>query len=662
MGKLCYSLSQMDVEYCLSWALAPFEDHMVELRLDELIFDADDIKFFMENKGKCEVIATYRLHDPQEVDPLDLTQAEPETDEDELAMAVQLLSRAIMAGADYIDLDLDFPAKERQWLVHLALNYGCKIIVSYHNAYGTESTEALRAIASRCFALGADIAKVVTTAHHSGECGRVLALYDFFPPEQLLAFAMGREGSQSRFDSYDKGAPFMYIAPRRCATTAPGQPLFFDFLPDDQTRCLGDIEPPCSKSMAIRAIIAAALCDGTSTLTNITMCDDIKAAVEVARQMGAGVRYNKKERRMTVTGHHRPGHSLKIKDFDFFVGESALLARMCMALSMLTWSMTFIYGSGTLKGRRIEPVRKPLLRQGINIHSMDGNGAVPFAVSSDFRGGVLDIDGSESSQFISGLLMALPLCSWIDDVVIRVKNPVSQPYIAMTMDMCRRFGIEYDDPSVDGQGRMVYSFKTGQQMRPSDIRIENDWSAAALWLVLGVISGESGVDNLPVNCNQADSYIMDVLEMAGADVEKYSDPEFGDGVVVYHSAFHSLTAAFECDITDCPDLIGPLMLLAMRSEGISRIYGIHRLCNKESNRAATFCEEFVKLGADIRIEGDCMVIKGGFEFMLKGGIASSHGDHRLAMALIAANYISESDIFIDDTDCISKSWPDFPLI
>ena len=661
MGKLCYSLSQMDVDYCLAWALAPFEDHMVELRLDELIFTPDDIKYFMENKGKCEVIATYRLHDPLDADPLDISPDEPEVDEGEVAVAVQLLSRAITSGVDYIDLDLSFPAKEQRWLVHLALNYGCKIIISYHNAFGTESTDDLKAIASRCFSLGADIAKVVTTAHHTVESGRVLALYDHFPPEQLLAFAMGREGVQSRFDSYDKGAPFMYVAPRRCALTAAGQPLFFDFLPEDQTRLLGDIEPPCSKSMAIRAIVAAALCEGTTVLTNVTMCDDIAAAVEVARQLYAGVRYNKAECRMTITGHHRPGTALKVKDWDFRVGESALLARICMALSMISQGLLFIYGSGTLKGRVLEPKGRLLARQGISISSMDRDGSVPLAVSSSYYGGVLDVDGSESSQFISGLLMALPLSGY-KDVAIRVKNPVSQPYIAMTMDVCRRFGIEYDDPECDEQGRMVYKFRTRQAMHPVEMRIENDWSSAALWLVLGVIAGESGVDNLPINCNQADSCIMDVLEIAGADVEKYDDPEFGDGVVVYHSAFHSLTVAFEFDITDCPDLIGPVLLLALRSEGTSRIYGMNRLRNKESDRAASFCEEFVKLGADIRLEGDCMVINGSFEMLLGGGVASSHGDHRLAMALVAANYISEAEIYVDDIDCIAKSWPDFPLI
>ena len=275
MGLLCYSLCQMDVDYCLAWAVAGIGPHAVELRLDDLIFDADDIRYFMSNRGDCPVVATYRVKDPSEVDTLDLQPDDAQPEASEVDMAVRMLSTAIIAGAEYIDIDMDFPRGELRWLVNLALNYGCKVILSYHNAYGTDSTEALTAIASRIFSMGADIAKIVTTAHHASEASRVLALYDHFEPSSLIAFAMGKEGEQSRYDAFHKGAPLMYAAPRRRLPTAAGQPLFFDFLSEEQTHCWGDVEPPCAKSIAIRAIVAAALTSGVTVLDNVTLSDDI---------------------------------------------------------------------------------------------------------------------------------------------------------------------------------------------------------------------------------------------------------------------------------------------------------------------------------------------------------------------------------------------------
>ena len=658
MGLPCFCLCQMDVDYCLAWALADIGPHAVELRLDDLIFDTDDLKYFFANCGDSPVVATYRIKDPSEADHLDLEPDDAEPDSSEVDMAVRMLSSAIIAGADYIDVDMDFPRGELRWLMNLAMNYGCKVILSYHNAFGTDSTEALSSIASRIFSLGADIAKIVTTAHHPDEAERVLALYDQFPADHLVAFAMGHEGEQSRYDSYHKGAPLIYVAPRRRLPTADGQPLFFDFLSKEDTHCWGDVQPPCAKNIAIRAIVAAALTDGVTTLDNITLSKDIESAISVARQLYAEVSYAKRSKTLTVMGHQNIAEDgLQVKNNTLDIGSSGLLCRICIPLSALCREAVTVVGRGAIAAHKFSTKCPELSRHGVTVDFSAGH--LPATVQGGFEGGTYNISSPASAQFLTGLMMALPLAG-AGDITLKISEPSCLKHILLTADIVRRFGIKYEDTAAeDGKG-VVYKFSSnGRRYLPGRFDIEGDWSAAALWLVLGVIAGESGVDNMRGASLQEENYILDVLETAGADIERYTDPEMeslGD-TVGYYSAFRSLTAAFECDVTECPDLLGPILLLALRSEGVSRILGIKALGGEEKNSIKEFC----KLGADISPDGDAILVRGSFNNILRGAPVSSHGNHLLAMALLAAEQICDSDILLDDEECIDRSWPDFPL-
>ena len=660
MGLLCYSLCQMDVDYCLAWALADIGSHAVELRLDDLIFDLDDIRYFMANKGDCPVVATYRIKDPSEVDTLDLNPDDDDPEPSEVDMAVRVLSTAIIAGADYIDLDMDFPRSEMRWLVHLAMNYGCKVILSYHNAFGTDSTESLMSIASRIFSMGADIAKIVTTAHHPDEAQRVMALYDSYDPAHLIAFAMGKEGEQSRYDSFKIGAPLAYVAPRRRLPTAVGQPLFFDVLTEEQTRCWGDVEPPCAKSIAIRAIVAAALTSGVTVLDNISLCQDIWSAIEVAKQLFATVRIGRRAKTLTITGHQDiRKDGLKVKGDILNVGESGLLCRICIPLAALSRTTVMVTGHGALMMRRFRTACPELTRHGVEI-DFSFNGHLPVFVHGPLKGGTYSFTSVANSQFATGLVMALPLISG-GKVTLKVKEPSGVlPQVRLTADVISRMGVKYEEVASEDGKNVTYRFDSDRQAYlPGRMDVEGDWSAAALWLVLGAVAGESGVDNMRENSLQAENMILDVLETAGADIERYTDPEMdylGDSIG-YYSAFRSLTVAFECDITSCPDLLGPLLLLALRSEGVSRIHGVRALGGMEK----FFEEEFLRLGANIAIEGDSMVVSGSFNNYLHGGRVSSHGDHHLAMALLAAGKLADEIVDIDDVDCIDRSWPEFPL-
>lgn len=658
MGLLCCSLCQMDVDYCLAWAHADIGAHAVELRLDDLLFDLEDLRYFMANRGDCPVVATYRVKDPTEVDTLDLTPDDEDPEPSEVDMAVRLLSAAIIAGADYIDVDMDFPRAELKWLMNLAMNYGCKVILSYHNAFGTDSTESLLNTASRCFALGADIAKIVTTAHHSAESERVLALYDHYDASRIIAFAMGNEGEQSRYDAFRRGAPLMYCAPRRRLPTADGQPLFYDFIPKSDGSVIGDIEPPCAKSIAIRAIVAAALTTGVTVLDNVTLCDDIMDAMEVAKQLYAVVKYDHKNNALTIIGSQDiRGKGLKVKNDILDVGGCGLLCRICIPLAALSRTMVMITGRGHMMRRKFSKGCPELTRHGVFVDFSLGR--LPVFVYGPLKAGTYNIVSPASSQFATGLMMALPLVDG-GDITIKVRDTAALPHIQVTADIVSRMGIKYDEVSSQDGKAVTYSFSGGQDYRPGRMEIENDWSIAALWLTLGLIAGEGGVDNMRVKSLQAENFILDVFETAGADIERFTDPEmehFGDSIG-YHSALRTVLAAFECDIAPCPDLLGPLILLALRCEGESCIHGIRALGGKEK----FYADEFSKLGAEISIENDSMYVKGGFNKTLRGMKVSSHGDHRLAMTLLGAQMICSSGrVQVDDIDCIDRSWPEFPL-
>lgn len=657
MGLLCCSLCQMDVEYCLAWANAGIGPHAVELRLDDLIFDPDDIKYFMANRGECPVVATYRIKDPSEVDTLDLDPDDGEPEPSEVDMAVRLLSTAIIAGADYIDVDMDFPRAELKWLVNLAMNYGCRVILSYHNAFGTDSTDTLAAVASRCYAQGADIAKIVTTAHHALESSRVLALYDRFEASRMIAFAMGQEGEQSRHDAFKRGAPLMYCAPRRRLPTAEGQPLFSDFFSKSDYVVHGDVEPPCAKSIAIRAIVAAALTKGVTVLDNITLCDDIIDAMEVAKQLFAKVVYDKKANSLTITGNQDiRANGLQVKRDILDVGGCGLLCRICIPLAALSRKMVMITGRGSLMQKRFSKGCPELTRRGVFIDFSLGR--LPVFVQGPLNPGVYNIVSPASSQFASGLVMALPFVEE-GEVVLKVRDMSALPHMQITADVVSRMGVKYNEVTAEDGKSVTFSISGRQNFLPGRMEIENDWAAAALWLVMGAISGESGTDNMVVKSLQPDNFILDVLETAGADVERYTDPEmkyYGDNIC-YYSAMRTVMAAFECDIAPNPDLLGPLILLALRCEGESCIHGVRLLGGKEQ----FYVDEFSRLGAEITLENDAIYVKGYFGKTLKGERVSSHGDYRLAMSLLAARKICEGLIDVDDTDCINRFWPDFPI-
>ena len=393
----------------------------------------------------------------------------------------------------------------------------------------------------------------------------------------------------------------------------------------------GVATPPCSKSYAQRALAAALLAEGESVLRNLDFCDDTLSAIRTIETLGAEVE-RVDDRTVRVRGGLAP------KSNTLNVGESGLATRMFTPIASLCNTPITIQGEGTLLYRPMNMMIEPLRNLGVEVR--DGGGRLPIEVCGPVSGGEIEVDGSVSSQFLTGLLMALPLAE--EDTTIAVENAVSKPYLDMTIDMASKFGV-----NIQHNDYKEFYVEGGQKYEPADLVIEGDWSAAAMLLVAGAIAGEVKLTNVSLLSKQADVAVCDALVRAGALVE--SEP---NSITVSHRDL----VAFEFDATQCPDLFPALAALAAAAEGESVIYGTHRLEHKESNRAETIAREYSKLGIEVRLEGDAMYIKGGEIHSAK---CESHHDHRIAMSLAVSALRSDGEITIQDAECVAKSYPDF---
>jgi len=641
MGKVCYSLSKATVNNC-NFMVHTRGDQAVEIRLDLCGLDDEDIKEIFSRKRSTTLIATYHTNLPSE---------------DE--QACEALITAILAGTDYVDIDFFMPKEKREFLTSLAFSRGSKVIISYHDNKGTKPTETLVEVVQTAVRYGADIVKVVTTAHNEDDANRVLSLYDRFDPEKLIAFAMGEQGYDSRLLSFEKGAPFFFVSPTRNGITGNGQPTCFDFMDEKEIIFRGDVMPPASKSCAQRAILFAALSEGTTKLFGVDLCEDIESAVGVARTLYADVVIDGTT--MTITGHQNIARDgLRVRDNVIFVGESALLARFCIPLAGLCPDVIRIEGDKTLLCRKIDEHRGTLRKLGLKMKYTDKH-YLPVEVGGRLHGkDMVTVSGESGSQMISGLLVALSQC--MEETFFNIENVTSEPYIDLTTYIASFFGIEInppeylseddDDPEDAPSHNRSFIVSGGQRFSPViGMGIERDWSAAAMMMVLAAISGDITIHGLDTYSRQADAIIYDILDHCKVDLCQYDDGSI--------NVRKSIITPFFFDITDSPDLFAPLFILALRAEGESVIGGIRRLRNKESDRLLTFVTEFRKLGANMVVDRDELIIWGHERLRLTATRCSSHGDHRLAMALCAANFFTDGEIEIDDLDCITKSYPGF---
>ena len=399
-------------------------------------------------------------------------------------------------------------------------------------------------------------------------------------------------------------------------------------------RVNGVIAPPSSKSYAQRAIAIALLANGRTILRNIEFCKDTRSALKCIEALGAKVTLLD-ESTIAIDGGLNPTTDT------LMVGESGLATRLFTPIASLHSSPITIQGEGTLLHRPMMLMIEPLRQLGVKV--ADGGGYLPIQVEGPIHGGEIEVDGSFSSQFITGLLLSLPMSQ--EDTTLKVKDAVSTPYIDMTIDTAKRFGVDI----MHNEGDYTEFFIKGdQQYQPTDLAIEGDWSGASTMLVAGAIAGEVTVSNLSTLSKQADTAICRALERAGA------------GIIIEQD---SITVskrdlkAFTFDATHCPDLFPALAALAAAAEGVSTIIGTSRLRHKESDRAETIRAEYEKLGIEVDItEENIMKIRGG---KIQPATTFSHDDHRIAMSIAVSALRCEGEVTIENAECVAKSYPTF---
>ncbi len=398
-------------------------------------------------------------------------------------------------------------------------------------------------------------------------------------------------------------------------------------MPSDLT---GVVQAPPSKSMTQRAIAAALLSGGESIIINPSGCDDSLAAMSIASALGASV--NSEPGLLKITG------SGEMKENKLNCGESGLAIRMFSPIAALNDAEIIITGTGSLTKRPMSMIEDALKQLGVGCKS--NGGFLPLRIKGPLKGGSCKIDGSLSSQLLTGLLMALPVAE--NDSVVIVDNLKSKPYIDMTLQVLERFGIR-----IDRTDYTRFSIPGSQIYQPQKFEVEGDWSGGAFLLVAGAINGEITVKGLRPDSRQSDKAILNVLDSAGA---RTTIMENSVGVK------KSELRPFFFDATESPDLFPPLVALAAYCRGTSTIKGVSRLIHKESNRSAALVNEFGKMNIKIGIDGDNMFVTGG---KVSGAEVSSHGDHRIAMATAVAALAANGKVIIKDSQCVAKSYPAF---
>lgn len=397
----------------------------------------------------------------------------------------------------------------------------------------------------------------------------------------------------------------------------------------------GEVIPPCSKSYAQRALAAALLASGRTTLRGIELCRDTRSAIEAIRTLGARVEI-KDDNTLIIDGGLKPtANTLN-------VGESGLAARLFTPIAALGGEAMRIEGEGTLRHRPMAMMVEPLRTLGVEVR--DGGGRLPIEVHGPIKGGRVVVDGSISSQFITGLLIALPCAK--NDTTIEVRDAVSTPYIDMTLETLERFGVEV----MHNEGDYSEFYVEGnQELKAVDYTIESDWSAAAFIMVAAAIAGEVTVRNISTLSRQADTLVCRALERAGASII------IEEGAI---TVAHRPLEAFTFDATNSPDLFPALVALAAAAEGVSTIRGIERLRGKESDRGEVLKEEYRKLGIDIELDYDenVMRVVGGKPHAAD---VDSHDDHRIAMSLAITALRIEDEVAIRNRECVAKSYPSF---
>lgn len=411
------------------------------------------------------------------------------------------------------------------------------------------------------------------------------------------------------------------------------------------TKLKGTVNITPSKSMAHRAVISACLADGESIIENIELSDDIQATIEGMEAFGASIQIEDagKRKRLIVQGiGENPTTSDRVID----ANESGSTLRFMIPIATLFDGETRFVGRGKLGIRPLDTFEKMFLDQGLRFEP-SGTEKLDLKVAGHLQPGTYEMAGNISSQFITGLLYTLPLLAGDSEIVITTELE-SVGYIELTLEVLREFGIKIDFNEAERR----FVVPGNQRFQARNYVVEGDYSQAAFFLSAAALRNEVTVTGLRTDSNQGDKGILDILEQLKAEID------LAESGVVVNPPADGLRSGEVIDGAQVPDIIPISALVACLSEGTTQIINLKRLRIKESDRLEATKEELAKLGADIKVVGDELHIRGVKS--LKGdAIGWSHKDHRMAMMLAIASTVCEKEIVVKDAEYVAKSYPTF---
>ena len=394
----------------------------------------------------------------------------------------------------------------------------------------------------------------------------------------------------------------------------------------------GQAKAPPSKSYTIRGLMCAALANGPSELRNPLSSDDTAVAVQVLEQIGVRIWPGQSSWQIE-------GGNFRTPSRDLFCGDSAATLRFMSAIASLVPGFTRLTAGASLAKRPVRILVEALRQWGVEI-SCQGEFPPVEIQGCGIPGGLTELPGDISSQYVSALLLVAPLAE--NKAAIRLTAPLeSRPYVFMTLECLRLFGIRVRT----ADDLMDYEILP-QAYRPAVYEVEGDWSSASYLLGMGVVGGEVRVGNLNPRSLQGDRAIVSLLNEMGASVE-----EAGDVVAVKGGQLRAIRA----DVSNCIDLLPTLAALAALASGESEFRGIRRARLKESDRIAALRAGLEKVGIRTDEKPDRLTVTGGRPL---AAMIDSRSDHRIAMAfsLIGA---AVGGITIEGAECVSKTYPEY---
>ena len=397
----------------------------------------------------------------------------------------------------------------------------------------------------------------------------------------------------------------------------------------------GEITAPPSKSYMHRALICAALADGDTFIQCSSFSEDIKATMGCLKALGAKIEEETGGVRVFAIDKKAAAGELNCN-------ESGTTLRFMLPLASVLGKECTISGAPRLGKRPLAPLGEELEKHGAVV-KYGNNSFLPLYLSSKAEGGKYIIPGNISSQFVSGLLLALASTGEECEIVTTGKQ-VSTPYIDLTLDMQRSYGINIK------KTEKGFIIDKGQKyISPKRTVIEGDYSNGAFFLVAGAIAAKDyiTVGGLFENSRQGDSEIVDILKRMGARIERNKDK-----LKVYKSNLHQTVI----DAENIPDLVPILCVAASFAEGETIINNITRLREKESDRVLSTLALIRALGGDIEAEDNCIRVR---RSALHGGTVDGFNDHRIVMSGAVASLCTDGSVTIEGSEAVTKSFPDF---